>query len=308
MKREDWADLVVFATIASERSFKKAAAHLGVSSSALSHTMTALEERLGVRLLHRTTRSVAATDAGERLLTAIGPAMSEISAAVDDLGELRDEPAGRVRITSYRSAALKLIAPRLPELATRYPDIQLEISVDDAMTDIVASRFDAGVRIGESIAKDMVSVRIGSDECATVVASPAYFERRPRPKTPHDLQSHRCIGYRHLSSGALYRWEFEKNGRELSVAVEPALIVNDGDLMIEAALGGVGLTYSWERETAPYIASGRLVRVLSDWCQPFAGGFLYYPTRRHVTPALRAVIDVLRYREPKAKTSKRKRD
>ena len=307
MKREDWSDLVVFATIAEERSFTKAAARLGVSSSALSHTMTALEARLGVRLLHRTTRSVAPTDAGERLLGGIGPAMIDIAAAVDTLGELREIPAGRVRITAYRSAALKLIAPHLPEIATRFPEVQLEIIVDDAMTDIVTSRFDAGVRIGESVAKDMVSVRIGSDERPVVVASPAYFELHPRPKTPHDLHAQRCIGYRHATTGALYRWEFAKGGRELNVAIEPVMVMNDGDLMIAAALGGVGIAYLWEREVAPYLAAGQLVRVLDDWCEPFPGGFLYYPTRHHVTPALRAVIDVLRYREPKPKPKIKKR-
>ncbi len=301
MKREDWADLVVFSTIAEERSFRKAAARLDVSPSALSHTMTALEKRLGIRLLHRTTRSVAPTEAGDRLLGSIAPAMGEIATAVDNLGELRDKPAGRVRITAFRSAAIHLVAPRLAEISRRYPDIQVEVTVDDAMTDIVASRYDAGVRIGESIAKDMVSVRIGSDEQPVVVAAPSYFDIHPRPKTPNDLERHRCIAFRHMSTGAIYRWEFEKGGRELNVAVEPALITNDGDLSVEAALGGVGLVYTWEREVTAHLAAGRLVRVLQDWCQPFPGAFLYYPTRHHVTPALRAVIEILRYRAPAKK-------
>lgn len=295
MNRQDWSDLAVFAAIAEERSFKKAASRLGLSTSALSHTMSNLEERLGVRLLSRTTRSVAPTDAGERLLGALQPAMSNVSTAVDELAHLRERPAGPVRITCYRSAATRLIAPRLPELARKYPEVVLEISVDDAFTDIVTSRFDAGVRVGESIAKDMISVRIGGDERAAVVASPAYFKKFPPPQSPQDLAKHRCVGYRHINSGALYRWELEKDGRELTVAVDPVFITNDGDMLLKAALAGVGLTYTWERDCAELLASGALVRVLEDWCPPFPGGYLYYPSRRHITPALRAVIEVLRF-------------
>ncbi|EYF02596.1 LysR family transcriptional regulator [Chondromyces apiculatus] len=296
MRREDWPDLVVFAAIAEERSFKKAAAKLGVSTSALSHSMSALEERLGVRLLQRTTRSVAPTEAGERLLKTLGPAMADITTAVDHLVAHRERPAGTLRLTVHRTAARRFLGPRLPAFMRQHPDIAVEVAVEDGWTDIVARRFDAGIRIGESIDKDMVSVRIAPDERAAIVATPEYFTRHPKPRTPHDLGAHRCVNYRHVSSGALYRWEFEKDGRVLNVSAEGTFICNDGDLMITAALGGIGLTYTWESEVTDHLASGALVRVLEDWCPPFPGNFLYYPSRHHVTPALRALIEALRYR------------
>jgi len=294
MKREDWPDLAVFVAIAEERSFKKAAARLGLSTSALSHTMTALEARLGVRLLNRTTRSVAPTDAGEGLLTTLRPAMSDISAAVAQLVVSRDRPSGSLRLTVHRSAALRLLGPKLPAFAKAYPDVTLEISVDDGLTDVVAGRFDAGVRVGELIAKDMISVRIGPDERAAVVATPEYFRRYPKPRTPRDLCAHACVNYRHITSGALYRWEFEKAGKAVNVSAEGHFICNDSDLLLSAALGGMGLVYAWESHVAAYLKSGALVRVLEDWCPPFPGSFLYYPSRRHVTPALRAFLDAMR--------------
>lgn len=300
MKREDWPDLAVFVAIAEDRSFKKAAVRLGVSTSALSHTMTSLEERLGVRLLSRTTRSVAPTEAGEQLLATLKPAMADISAAVENLGELRDKPSGTLRLTVHRSAAHRLLAPKVPAFLRAHPDVTLELSIDDGWVDIVTSRFDAGVRVGESIAKDMISVRIGGEERAAVVATPAYFAQHGKPRTPADLADHDCVNYRHITSGALYRWEFEKDGRELTVAAEGHFVCNDGDMLVRAALSGIGLVYSWENEVREHLASGALVRVLEDWCAPFPGNFLYYPSRRHVTPALRAFIDAVRVRSDDA--------
>ncbi|PCC74014.1 DNA-binding transcriptional regulator, LysR family [Nannocystis exedens] len=293
MRREDWPDLAVFVAVAEARSFTKAAAKLGLSTSAISHAMTGLEERLGLRLLHRTTRSVAPTAAGERLLATLVPAMDGVAAALDGLAELRDEPAGLVRLTVHRDAALRLLAPRLPELARRFPRVVLEIVADDARADIVAERFDAGVRLGDLLDKDMVSVRIGPDERTAIVASPAYLTRHPPPTTPQELRLHRAINFRH-SSGPLFKWELEQDGRKLVVAMESAMITNEPRLMVEAALAGVGLAYVLASHVATHVAAGALVPVLADWCPVFPGSFLYWPSRRHVTPALRAVIEVLR--------------
>lgn len=297
MRREDWPDLAVFVAVAEARSFTRAAAKLGLSTSAISHAMTGLEERLSLRLLHRTTRSVAPTAAGERLLATLVPAMDGVASALAGLAELQEEPVGEVRLTVHRDAAMRLLAPRLPEIARKYPKVVVEVIADDKLADIVAERFDAGVRLGESVAKDMVSVRIGPDERAAIVASPEYFTRHPKPKTPRDLRLHRGTNYRH-ASGALYKWELAKDRRELAVAMEPAFITNEPALLVEAALGGVGLCYTLESHVAAHLASGALVRVLEDWCPPFPGSFLYWPSRRHVTPALRAVIDTLRTRRP----------
>ncbi|WP_434425832.1 LysR family transcriptional regulator [Nannocystis pusilla] len=298
MRREDWPDLAVFVAVAEARSFTKAASRLGLSTSAISHAMTGLEERLGLRLLHRTTRSVAPTAAGERLLATLVPAMDGVAAAVDGLAELRDEPAGSVRLTVHRDAALRLLAPRLPELTRKYPQVVLEIVADDRLADIVADRFDAGVRLGDLVDKDMVSVRIGPDERAAIVGSPEYFTRHPPPKTPQELRQHRAVSYRH-SSGVLYKWKFEKDGRALTVAMESALVTNEPQLIVEAARAGVGLAYALESHVAAHVAAGALVPVLADWCPRFPGSFLYWPSRRHVTPALRAVIEVLRLDRPR---------
>jgi len=293
MRREDWPDLAVFVAVADTRSFTRAASKLGLSTSAISHAMTGLEERLGLRLLHRTTRSVAPTAAGERLLAALVPAMDGVAAALAGLAELREEPAGLVRLTVHRDAVARLLAPRLPELARKFPKVVLEIVADDNLVDIVAERFDAGVRLGEMLDKDMVSVRIGPDERAAIVASPEYFTRHPRPKTPQDLRQHRAANYR-LASGALYKWELEQGDRQLTVAMESAVIANEPGPLVAAALGGVGLAYTLESHVAAHVAKGALIRVLEDWCPPFPGSFLYWPSRRHMTPALRAVIDTLR--------------
>jgi DNA-binding transcriptional LysR family regulator len=294
MRREDFSDLVAFVAIAEQRSFKKAADKLGVSSSALSHTMKALEARLGVRLLQRTTRSVAPTDAGERLLASLRPAMASIEEAVATTLTQRATPSGNLRITVSRTAALRLLVPKLPAFCREHPGVTLELSVADHWVDIVESRFDAGVRLGESVAKDMIAVQIGPPERAAVVGSPDYFRRHPPPQTPHDLAAHDCVNYRFVGSGALYRWEFEHAGRALTVATEGSFICNDADLLVAAALSGLGLVYSWESEVAAHLASGALVRVLGDWCAPFPGNYLYYPSGRHMTPALRAFVDAVR--------------
>jgi DNA-binding transcriptional LysR family regulator len=294
MNRLDWPDLAAFAAIAEERSFTRAAARLGVSVSSLSHGMRGLEERLGVRLLARTTRSVAPTEAGQRLLLKLKPAMEDVREALEDLTHLRDRPAGLVRLTALRMAAVHVIAPRLKAFNEAYPDVTLEIAADDGLADIVAAGFDAGVRLGEQVARDMISVPVSGELRAVVVGSPNYFSRFPPPQTPHDLARHRCLNIRMITAGRLYRWEFEKDGRELAVAVEGPLIANDFDLTLRAALDGVGLSYAFEEQARPYLESGALVRVLEDWCEPFPGAFLYYPSRRQVTPALRALIDTLR--------------
>ncbi|MDI3283833.1 LysR family transcriptional regulator [Polyangium sp. 15x6] len=297
MRREDWPDLAAFVTIAEERSFTRAAARLGVSTSALSHAMRALEDRLGVRLLSRTTRSVAPTAAGERLLATLKPAMDDVASAVESLDTLRREPAGHVRLTVH-SLAMQSIAPRLPAFARAYPDVVVDITVDNTLTDIVANRFDAGVRYGELVDKDMISVRVGPDERGAVVASPAYFERFPPPKKPQDIARHRCLCARISPSGPIYRWELEKRGRLVRVEASPVFITNDADTLLTAALAGMGLAYVMESYALPHLHSGALVRVLEDWCPPFPGSFLYYPSRRQLTPALRALIEALRHPAP----------
>jgi DNA-binding transcriptional LysR family regulator len=301
MRREDWPDLVAFAAIAEEQSFTRAAARLGVSTSALSHGLRALEDRLGVVLLNRTTRSVAPTAAGERLLATLKPALDDVASALDSLGSVDDRPAGLVRLTVH-TMAMRVIGPRLPAFALAFPDVVLDISADNTLTDIVAGRFDAGVRFAESVDKDMISVRISADERGAVVASPAYFERFPPPKRPQDIPAHRCICARLGPSGPIFPWELEKRGRAARVEARPVLITNDADTLLAAALAGMGLAYVLESQASPHLRSGALVRALEDWCPPFPGSFLYYPSRRQVTPALRELIDALRY---PAKASKR---
>lgn len=288
--------LVAFLAVARERSFTKAAAKLGVSQSALSHTMRDLETKLGVRLLARTTRSVAPTEAGERLLITLEPRLEEIDAELAALGELRERPAGTVRITATEHAADTVLWPRLTKFLRRYPDIKVEIVVDYGLTDIVAQRFDAGVRSGEQIAKDMIAVRIGPDLRMAVVGAPSYLGNRPEPTKPQDLTAHNCINLRLSTLGGLYAWEFEKGGRELKVRVEGQLTFNGGVQMLNAALGGFGLAYLLEDVAKPFIAKGQLKRVLEDWCQPYSGYHLYYPTRRQATPAFTLLVDALRYR------------
>jgi DNA-binding transcriptional LysR family regulator len=296
MARQNVNDLLAFLAVARERSFTKAAAKLGVSQSALSHTIRALEERLGLRLLTRTTRSVSPTEAGERLLHFAGPRFEEIEAELAALSVLREKPAGTIRISTADYPAQTILWPKLAKFLPKYPDIKVEIIIDYGLTDIVAERYDAGVRLGEQVAKDMIAVRIGPDLRMAVVGAPSYFARRPRPKRPQDLTAHVCINLRMPTYGGLYAWEFEKRGRELKVRVEGQLVFNNLALRLNAALAGLGLAYLPEDEAQTHLAKGRLIRVLDDWCPPFSGCHLYYPSRRQPTPAFALLVDALRYR------------
>ena len=296
MPRQNVNDLLAFLAVAQERSFTRAAAKLGVSQSALSHTVRGLEERLGLRLLTRTTRSVAPTEAGERLLRGVGPRFDEIDAELAALSELREKPAGTVRITAGEHPADAILWPALESLLPAYPDIKVEIVIDYGLTDIVAERYDAGVRLGEQVARDMIAVRIGPDMRMAVVGAPSYFARRNQPRTPQDLTAHDCINLRLPTYGGLYAWEFEKGGRELKVRVEGQLVFNNIALRVNAALAGLGLAYLPEDQVQTHLADGRLVRVLDDWCPHFSGYHLYYPSRRQPTPAFALLVDALRYR------------
>lgn len=289
-------DLAAFVAVAEERSFTRAAAKLGVSQSALSQTVKGLEERIGLRLLSRTTRSVAPTEAGERLLQTVGPRLQEISGAVEQLSELRDRPAGTIRITAGEHAASTVLQSALAKFIPANPDINVEIIVDYGLTDIVAARYDAGVRLGEQIAKDMIAVRIGPDMRMAVVGAPSYFENYKRPKRPQELTQHRCINMRLPTHDSIYAWEFEKEGHELKVRVDGQLTFNNLGMRISAALNGLGLAYLPEDQVTAHIRAGRLVRVLSDWCEPFSGYHLYYPSRRHASPAFVQLINALRRR------------
>lgn len=297
MARTNTNDLIAFLAVARERSFTRAAAQLGVSQSALSHTVRALEERLGLRLLTRTTRSVAPTEAGERLLRTIGPRFDEIDAELSALAALRETPAGTVRITTGEHAAQTVLWPALAKLLPRCPDIKVELVVDYGLTDIVAERYDAGVRLGEQVARDMIAVRIGPEMRMAVVGAPAYFAARGKPKQPQDLTEHNCINLRLPTYGGIYAWEFEKRGRVMKVRVDGQLVFNTGLLRMNAVLAGLGLAYIPEDLVKREIADGRLIRVLADWCAPFAGYHLYYPSRRQPTPAFAVLVEALRYRK-----------
>jgi DNA-binding transcriptional LysR family regulator len=296
MPGENINDLFAFVAVARERSFTKAAAKLGVSQSALSHRMRDLEARLGVRLLTRTTRSVSPTEAGERLLQSIGHYFENIEAEVERLSEFRDKPAGTIRITSADHAATQIIAPKLEKFLPQYPDIKVEVNVGQGLTDIAAERYDAGVRLGEQVAKDMIAVRIGPEVRMAVVGAPSYFAKHTVPKTPQELTEHNCINVRLQTYGGLYPWEFEKDGRELKVRVDGQLIFNTSAQVVQAALSGLGLAYIWEDLAQPHIIEGRLHRVLEEWCPPFPGYHLYYPSRRQASPAFSLLIEALRYR------------
>ncbi|MBX4992481.1 DNA-binding transcriptional LysR family regulator [Rhizobium binae] len=296
MPRSSVDDLIAFLAVARERSFTKAAAKLGVSQSALSHTIRGLEARLGLRLLTRTTRSVSPTEAGERLLVSIGPRFDEIESSLAALSAFREKPAGTIRINAGEHAANAVLWPALERILPEYPDVKVEIIVDYGLTDIVAERYDAGVRLGEQVAKDMVAVRIGPDMRMAVVGAPSYFDGRPKPLTPHDLTDHNCINLRLPTHGAVYVWEFEKDGRELNVRVDGQLVFNNIALRLNAALAGAGLAYLPEDAVQAHLENGQLVRVLEDWCPPFPGYHLYYPSRRHASPAFAVVVDALRYR------------
>jgi DNA-binding transcriptional LysR family regulator len=296
MPRQNFNDLLAFRAVARERSFTRAAALAGVSPSALSHTIRGLEERLGVRLLTRTTRSVAPTQAGERLLATIGPHFDEIEAALAALTELRDRPAGTVRITAGEHAAETILWPAVAKLLPDYPDIEVEISVDSGLTDIVAGRFDAGIRLGEQVAKDMIAMPVGPELRMACVGAPAYFARTGRPATPQDLAGHACINLRFATSGGLYAWEFEKDGRALNVRVEGQLTFNNARLIRRAALAGFGLAFLPEDQVIADVGAGRLARVLEDWTPPFPGYHLYYPSRRQHSPAFALLVEALRHR------------
>lgn len=294
MKKPDLAGLAAFVAIARERSFRRAAATLGVTPPTLSHTLRELETQLGIRLLNRTTRNVSPTEAGEHLLAHLDPAFEDIAAALDSLNRFRETPHGLVRINAPRNAIGLVLAPRFGELARDYPGITLEVVADEGFANIVEAGFDAGIRLGEDLQHGMRAVRVGPDLRLAIVATPAYFRRQGRPGSPEELLGHRCIGWRKVSSGELYKWQFSK-GTALSVAVSGPLVLDDPRLMLQAALADVGIAFAIEEEVAEHLAAGRLERVLADWCAPFPGFHLYYPNRRNHPAALSAVIDLLRY-------------
>lgn len=297
MDRENASDLVAFLAVARERSFTRAAAKLGMSQPALSQIVRNLEERLGVRLLSRTTRSVAPTQAGERLLKGLAPRFDEMDVELAALSELRATPSGTIRITSTEYAAESILMPALTRILPKYPDIKVEVIFDYGLTNIVAQQYDAGIRPGEMVAKDMIAVRIGPDLRMAAVGSPSYFEHRKKPRTPQDLTNHNCINLRlPTHGGSLYAWEFEKGGRDLHVRVEGQLVFNGADALLKASLKGLGLAYLTEAHVQRYLASGQLIRVLSDWCPPFSGYHLYYPSRRQPSPAFSVLVEALRYR------------
>ncbi|WP_454739286.1 LysR substrate-binding domain-containing protein [Cupriavidus necator] len=293
---ENFNDLAVFAKVAKERSFTRAAAQLGVSQPSLSQTIRSLEARLGIRLLTRTTRSVSPTEAGERLLRTLEPRFEEIELELAALSALRDKPAGNIRITAGEHPAISILQPALATFLPQHPDINVEIMVDYGLTDIVSERFDAGIRLGEQVAKDMIAVRIGPEVRMAVVGSPAYFDAHPRPQTPGELTSHNCISMRLPTYGGLFAWEFKKDGHELKVRVEGQLVFNNLALRLTSALAGLGLAYLPEDQVTAEIAQGRLIRVLEDWCPAFPGYHLYYPSRRQTSTAFSLLVDTLRHR------------
>ena len=297
MTRPDLNALVAFLVVARERSFTKAAASLGKSQSALSKTISDMEARLGVRLLSRTTRSVSPTEAGERLFRSIAPDLEHIASELDALSDFREKPAGTIRITTAEHPARSILQPALARLLPLFPDIRVELSIDYGLTDIVSERFDAGVRLGEQVAKDMVAVPIGPEGRMAVVGAPSYFARYPQPGTPQDLVRHNCINLRLPTSGGLLAWEFAKDGGDLKVRVEGQLSFNRIDFILEAALDGLGLAYLPRQYAAPQLASGGLVAVLDEWCTPFPGYYLYYPSRRQPAPAFALFVEAIRCRE-----------
>ena len=294
MDREDWGSLAAFCVVAEERSFTRAAARIGVTPSALSHTLRRLEQRLHIQLLARSTRSVSTTEAGERLLARLRPAIDEISGAVDELGRFLERPTGRIRITASRQGARMVVAPALPRFVAAYPDIVVEVLIEPGLTNIVERRFDAGIRLGESLEKDVVAVPVSGPLRMAVVGAPHYFAQHPAPSTPHDLRKHRGINLRMASAGTIYKWEFEQGRHKMEVAVDGPLVFDDSDMAVDAALEGLGLAYVIEDHVASLVEAGALVRVLEDWCEPFPGFYLYYPGRRQASPALAAFIDAVR--------------
>ncbi|HZT77277.1 MAG TPA: LysR family transcriptional regulator [Vicinamibacterales bacterium] len=294
MQLNDLNVLAAFLAVAQERSFTRAATRVGVSRSALSHAVRGLEERIGVRLLARTTRSVAPTDAGEQLIARLGPALMDVNSVLDQIAGLSDRPSGRVRVVASRLAARMILAPKMARFAREHPDVVLDLTTtEESRVDLVREGFDAGIHLGEFVERDMVAVRVSKEQRAAIVGAPAYFAAHPKPKTPRDLTTHRCLNFRHGASG-VYRWEFEKGPKSLAVAVNGPIIVDDVDVLIHAAVAGAGLAFTLEDHVAPQFAEGALVRVLENWCPPFAGYFLYYPSRRQQRAAVSALIDTLR--------------
>ncbi|MBY3125444.1 LysR family transcriptional regulator [Rhizobium laguerreae] len=296
MRHGDFSELAAFIAVAEAGSFTRAAAKLGLSQSAVSYSVRMLEQKLGVRLISRTTRSLSLTDAGQRMLRNLRPSFENIESEIAAISALRDKPTGTIRVTTFRYAATSVLWPVVTKFLSEYPDIEMEIIVDEGLTDIVADRFDAGIRIGEQVQKDMIAVRIGPDLRMAVVGSASYFAKRDVPETPRDLGNHLGVSYRQTTGGGLYAWEFERDGEELQVRMNGPLIMNDGLMLEAAALDGIALAYTFESQVAQYVEDGRLVRVLEDWCPPFSGYHLYYPSRRQHTAAFALFVEALRFR------------
>jgi DNA-binding transcriptional LysR family regulator len=294
MKSNELAELTAFVAVAEERSFRGAAARLNLTPSTLSHSLRALEERIGVRLLNRTTRNVSTTEAGQALLARIGPAFSAIDSAMEGINAFRDKPHGTIRLSVPLLAASMVLSPVFRRFAQMYPNVILEVAANDGFVDIVRDGFDAGIRLGESVDQDMIAIPVTDEFRTAVVASPDYFANRPPPQKPQDLRDHLCIGQRGISSGALFRWEFEKAGEALALPVKGPLVLDNHDLAVAAALDGVGVACTVESVTYPHIEAGRLVRVLADWCPRYPGFFLYYPGRRQLSGAVHALLEMLR--------------
>lgn len=297
--RDDLTGLTALLVVAEKRSFTAAAASLRVTPSAVSQAVRALEERLGIRLLQRTTRSVGLTEAGTRFVARLKPAIDGVHDAIESLGELRDRPAGLLRLNVPRFAYEQILAPKLNDFMDRYPEIRFDFHIDDAFADIVGQGFDAGIRIGEMVDREMIGVRVSPDLRMAVVGSPSYFARHPKPRHPRDLHHHDCINYRRRALGVIYRWEFTEDGKDFEMAVNGRILLNDGDLMTRAAEQGLGLAYVLETSAREAIAEKRLVRVLDSFCTPFPGFFLYYPSRAQVAPKLQALVDFFKIRGPK---------
>jgi len=301
---ESLSGLTELLTVAEKRSFRAAAAQLRVSPSAVSQSIRALEQRVGVRLLQRTTRSVGLTEAGARFVARLGPALADVREAFESLGELRDRPAGTLRLSAPRVGYAQVLEPKLAAFLRAYPEVTLDVSIDDAFANIVEQGFDAGIRIGEMVERDMIAVRLGPDLRAAVVGAPSYFAQRGKPKHPRELTAHECINYRRRALGVIYRWEFSEQGKDFDVAVSGRLLVNDSDFMVQAALNGLGLAYVLDSCVRRELTEGRLMRVLEPYCLPFPGFFLYYPSRAQIAPKLQALVEFLKMQKPPRRSRK----
>lgn len=297
MRREELGDLAAFMAVADEQGFTRASAKLGVSQSALSHTIRRLERQLGVRLLTRTTRNVVPTKAGEQLIETLRPALAEIEAELATIRQLREMPSGTIRITAGQHAARTILWPKIKELLVSYPDVRIELDVSGTARDIVTERFDAGVRLGEQVEKDMIAVRIGPEYTMALVGSPEYWQKNGKPRRPQDLAQHNCINVRFPTSGGLYAWELTKDGREVNARVDGQLVVNNMVMVIDAAVSGLGAAFVLDDHVKTHLADGRLVRVMKDWCRPFAGYHLYFPSSRQRSRLMTLLVDGLRYRD-----------